>query len=46
MIDTTNGHPAMDYPQHQRTYSGFIRGLVVLTVLVVVLLLGMLLTLV
>jgi hypothetical protein len=41
-VDTTGGHPAMDYPEHNRTYAGFIRGAVVLTVLVSCLLLGML----
>jgi hypothetical protein len=23
-IDTSNGHPAMDYNEHNRTYSGFL----------------------
>ena len=23
-IDTTGGHPAMDYPEHTRTYQGFV----------------------
>jgi hypothetical protein len=23
-VDTTGGHPAMDYAEHLRTYSGFI----------------------
>lgn len=23
-IDTSNGHEAMDYPEHLRTYDGFI----------------------
>jgi len=45
-INTNGGHPAMDYPEHLRTYSGFIRGAVVLTVLVALLLIGMLITLV
>lgn len=22
-IDTSDGHPAMDYKEHQRTYNGF-----------------------
>ncbi len=41
-LDTSKGHPAMDYPEHTRTYAGFIRGLVVLCLFVTVLLLGML----
>lgn len=24
-IETTDGHPAMDYAEHDRTYRGFIR---------------------
>ena len=24
-IDTSNGHPAMDYAEHTRTYQGFVR---------------------
>ncbi len=34
-IDTSGGHPDMDYAEHQRTYSGFVRGTVILTGLVV-----------
>ena len=45
-LDTTNGHPAMDYPEHIRTYKGFLRGAVVLTVLVGLILTGMLIFLV
>jgi hypothetical protein len=45
-IDTSNGHKAMDYPEHLRTYNGFIRGTVILSVLVALLLLFMLVTLV
>ncbi len=45
-IDTTNGHPAMNYPEHIRTYKGFLRGAIVLTVLIGLLLVGMLVTLV
>jgi hypothetical protein len=40
-IDTTGGHPEMDYREHVRTYNGFVRGTVVLTVLVVLILAGM-----
>jgi Bacterial aa3 type cytochrome c oxidase subunit IV len=42
MIDTSNGHKAMDYPEHIRTYSGFIRGTVVLCVAVTLILLYLL----
>lgn len=44
-IDTSNGHPAMDYAEHLRTYSGFIRATIILVVFVA-LILGYLLTLV
>ncbi len=45
-IDTSDGHEAMDYREHIRTYEGFLRGTVVLTVLCAVILLGMLIFLV
>jgi Bacterial aa3 type cytochrome c oxidase subunit IV len=45
-IDTRGGHPAMDYSEHTRTYSGFVKGSIILTVAVAVLLLGMLIFLV
>jgi hypothetical protein len=32
-VDTSGGHPAMDYNEHVRTYRGFLKGLVALTVL-------------
>jgi uncharacterized membrane protein YccC len=41
-IDPSGGHPAMDYPEHLRTYSGFVRGTVVLIVLVAVVMLFLL----
>lgn len=44
-VDTSKGHSAMDYPEHLRTYSGFLRATVVLMVLVI-LILAYLLTLV
>jgi Bacterial aa3 type cytochrome c oxidase subunit IV len=44
-VDTSKGHPAMDYAEHNRTYLGFLRGSVVLIVLVVFILLGMLVAL-
>ena len=34
-IDPSGGHPAMDYPEHMRTYSGFLRATVVMIVFVV-----------
>jgi len=40
-IDTSGGHPAMDYREHERTYKGFVRGTVILTVIVIVILAGM-----
>ncbi|MBS0242224.1 MAG: aa3-type cytochrome c oxidase subunit IV [Proteobacteria bacterium] len=41
-VDTTGGHPDMDYREHLSTYNGFIKGSIVLVVLVALLLLGML----
>jgi len=41
-VDPSGGHPAMDYPEHQRTYSGFLRATIVLIVLVAVILLFLL----
>lgn len=41
-IDPAGGHPAMDYPEHLRTYSGFIKGTMVMIVFVVLLLLFLL----
>ena len=40
-VDTSDGHPAMDYKEHTRTYAGFIRGSIVLLVLCALLLIGM-----
>ena len=45
-IDTSNGHKAMDYPQHLGTYSAFLKGSVILCVVVAVILVGMLIFLV
>ena len=45
MIDTSDGRKTMDYPEHIRTYQGFIRATVILCV-VVALILVFLLTLV
>jgi hypothetical protein len=41
-VDPSGGHPAMDYPEHLRTYAGFLRGTVVLVVLCVLILLFLL----
>ncbi len=41
-VDTSNGHPAMDYPEHVRTYKGFIRATIILIVFVAVVLLYLL----
>lgn len=40
-LDLSGGHQAMDYAEHSRTYKGFIRGTVVLVLMVVAILLGM-----
>jgi len=45
-IDTSGGHPAMDYREHVRTYNGFLKGTVVLVVFVLAILLFMVATLV
>jgi aa3 type cytochrome c oxidase subunit IV len=41
-IDTSGGHPAMDYPEHVRTYSGFLRATVILIAFVAAVLLFLL----
>ena len=33
-VDPSGGHSAMDYPEHLRTYSGFLKATVALIVLV------------
>lgn len=40
-IDTSDGHGAMDYKEHVRTYDGFVKGTIILVVFVALLLLGM-----
>jgi hypothetical protein len=45
-IDTSDGHEAMDYREHVRTYQGFVRGTIALVALCAVILLGMLIFLV
>lgn len=32
-VDPAGGHPAMDYSEHLRTYSGFLKATVILVVL-------------
>lgn len=41
-IDPSGGHAAMDYPEHLRTYSGFIKGTMAMIVFVVLILLFLL----
>jgi hypothetical protein len=41
-IDPSGGHPAMDYPEHLRTYSGFLKATIVMIVFVVLVLLVLL----
>lgn len=45
-IDTSDGHKAMDYREHIRTYDGFLKGSIALIVLVALILFGMLIFLV
>ncbi len=40
-FDPSTGHPAMDYAEHERTYNGFIKGTIILTGIVIVILAGM-----
>jgi hypothetical protein len=40
-VDTSGGHPAMDYAEHQRTYQAFVRGTMTVVALIVLLLIGM-----
>ncbi len=43
-LETSGGHPAMDYAEHTRTYNGFIRvtiGTIIFVVLVMLFLLSM-----
>jgi hypothetical protein len=41
-VDPSGGHHAMDYPEHLRTYSGFLKATVSLVVFCVLLLLFLL----
>ncbi|MCB1510583.1 MAG: aa3-type cytochrome c oxidase subunit IV [Hyphomicrobiaceae bacterium] len=45
-VDTSGGHPAMDYKEHQRTYAGFILATKIVVVATVALLVFMAVTLV
>ena len=45
-IDTSDGHKAMNYREHIRTYDGFLKGSIALIVLVALILFGMLIFLV
>lgn len=40
-VDVSNGHPAMDYAEHQKTYAGFVRLTKYTILLLVVVLAGM-----
>lgn len=40
-VDTTGGHPAMDYAEHNRTYANFLGWSKTIIVLMVVVLAGM-----
>ncbi len=40
-IDTSGGHQAMDYAEHNRTYAGFLRLTKITIVFLVLLLVGM-----
>ncbi len=40
-INTSGGHPDMDYSEHTRTYAGFLRAIKIGVVLIVLLLIGM-----
>ena len=40
-VDTSSGHPAMDYAEHKRTYAGFVRGTTIGIGLIVALLIFM-----
>jgi hypothetical protein len=41
-VDPSGGHPAMDYAEHTRTYSGFLRATTIMIVLIVLILLYLL----
>jgi Bacterial aa3 type cytochrome c oxidase subunit IV len=41
----SKGHPAMDYAEHYRTYNGFIKGTIIIVLLIALLLICMAATL-
>lgn len=45
-LDTSNGHPDMDYEQHKRTFAGFWLGAQIVTIAAIVILVGMAVTLI
>jgi hypothetical protein len=40
-VDTSGGHEAMDYEEHERTYQGFLAGTKYMTLALACLLIGM-----
>lgn len=40
-VDTSDGHPAMDYTEHQRTFAGFMTGAKISIVAIIAVLIGM-----
>jgi hypothetical protein len=40
-VDTSRGHPAMDYNEHNRTYAGFVGLIKIAIIFLVLLLVGM-----
>lgn len=44
-LDNPNGHPAMDYEAHKRTYQGFWLGVQIVTVVSVIILILLAITL-
>ncbi len=40
-VDTTGGHPDMDYAEHQKTYNGFLRLTKISIIFLVILLAAM-----
>jgi hypothetical protein len=40
-FDSSGGHSAMDYPEHYRTYAGFIKGSIALILFCALVLIGM-----
>lgn len=45
-VDTSDGHPVMDYREHLRTYDGFVRGTIAAIISCAVILLLMVIFLV